>query len=1371
MASELKLRRGNSAQHAVFIGAEGEITANTDNHSVHIHDGVTEGGFEMARSDLANVDNTTFAAKAAAAGVSGGSGGSYVTGGAPLDAAYLVVALDGSLTAERRLQTGNGLTFSDGGPGGGYTIAASFSSNAPINLGSANPGSSTNVARADHIHAMPTSTDIGAVPTSRQVIAGSGLSGGGALSSNVTVSLSANLDLLTDVSVASPTNGDVLIYNGATSRFENSQNFAKLTTKSTGTVVGTTSGVKTLNFTGGGATITADAGDPAVVNVNVSPAYTQEEIEDFVGAMVSGNSESGINVTYDDASGKLNFAINSLTVTLSGDLQGTATTNSLGTLSINTTIAPDSVSLGSDTTGNFVASVTAGTAILLSNAAGSTEGSAYTIALDVNDATLVEAIQDVVGSMVTGNTENGINVTYDDPSGKLNFQTNNFTVSLGGALSGSASINNLSSATLTASMAANSVALGTHTTGDYIATISGADGILVTGSGGEGASVNLSFDGANTSFVSQIQSIVGTMVTGNAESGVALVYNSGTGKIDSTAGSLTVTLTGAMTGTATRSSGLGTLSITTAPTNHSIALGTHTTGDYVATLSGGSGPITFVNGAAGAEGATYTASLNTSETNFVEAIQDIVGAMVTGNTETGISVIYDDAAAKLNYVTGTFNISLAGSVSGSGTVNSLSNVTITTTPANDAITLGTHTSGNYVATLAAGTGITLANANVPAPVTEGALFTVSVNANDTDLIESLQDIVGAMVTGNTESGIAVTYDDPNGKLNFQTNNFTITVGGAITGSGVVSNLGNVSITTYQAADSVALGTHTTGSYVAAVSSSGPITSTGSGEGAIVALSFDATNTDFVESIQDIIGTMVTGNTENGIAVTYDDPNGKLNFQTNNFTITVGGAVTGSGIVTNLGNVSITTLPGLDSITLGTHTSGSYVASVAISGTGLSVSGSGEGAAVVITSNATDANLPNTIVSRDASGNFSAGTITASVFSGAVTSTQRLQTARTIALSGDMVGSVSFDGSSNVTLSTAMASVVAEGTYTRVVVDVKGRVISGSQAASSISGTDVTNALGYTPVNRAGDTLTGGLVMAAGTTTIAPFRFQAGSVLTAPVAHTVEWDGSNLYVTQTGPSRKTIAYTDSSISGNASTATALSSVRAFALTGDVTGSVSSNLSSGASITTTLGTVPITKGGTGATTASAALSALGALPAAGGTLTGAVVTTGITPTANNVSAIGASTLRYSTVFATTFNGTATAAEYADVAERYQADAVYEPGDVVCFGGEFEITTSTVRGDHRVAGVISTNPAYMMNADAGPDATHPYVALLGRVPCKVVGAVQKGDILITSDVPGHAVVAGPEDLLCGRVVGKALANKLDEAAGVVEVVVGRG
>jgi hypothetical protein len=168
---------------------------------------------------------------------------------------------------------------------------------------------------------------------------------------------------------------------------------------------------------------------------------------------------------------------------------------------------------------------------------------------------------------------------------------------------------------------------------------------------------------------------------------------------------------------------------------------------------------------------------------------------------------------------------------------------------------------------------------------------------------------------------------------------------------------------------------------------------------------------------------------------------------------------------------------------------------------------------------------------------------------------------------------------------------------------------------------------------------------------------------------------------------------------------------------------------------------------------------------------MVTTGITPTANNVSAIGASTLRYSTVFATTFNGTATAAEYADVAERYEADAVYEPGDVVCFGGEFEITASTVRGDHRVAGVISTNPAYMMNADAGPDVTHPYVALLGRVPCKVVGTVKKGDILITSDVFGHAVVAGPEDLLCGRVVGKALANKSDSAAGVVEVVVGRG
>ena len=85
---------------------------------------------------------------------------------------------------------------------------------------------------------------------------------------------------------------------------------------------------------------------------------------------------------------------------------------------------------------------------------------------------------------------------------------------------------------------------------------------------------------------------------------------------------------------------------------------------------------------------------------------------------------------------------------------------------------------------------------------------------------------------------------------------------------------------------------------------------------------------------------------------------------------------------------------------------------------------------------------------------------------------------------------------------------------------------------------------------------------------------------------------------------------------------------------------------------------------------------------------------------------------------FRGTSTSSEYSDLAERYEADAEYEPGTVVSLRGEKEITQSIEAMDTEVFGVISTAPGVEMNAGAGTDATHPFVALAGRIPCKVIG-----------------------------------------------------
>ena len=139
---------------------------------------------------------------------------------------------------------------------------------------------------------------------------------------------------------------------------------------------------------------------------------------------------------------------------------------------------------------------------------------------------------------------------------------------------------------------------------------------------------------------------------------------------------------------------------------------------------------------------------------------------------------------------------------------------------------------------------------------------------------------------------------------------------------------------------------------------------------------------------------------------------------------------------------------------------------------------------------------------------------------------------------------------------------------------------------------------------------------------------------------------------------------------------------------------------------------------------------------------------------------------------FRGTATSAEYADLAERFAADCCCEPGDVVILGGECEITKSTTAKDSTVLGVISEHPAFEMNAGAGDNMSHPFVALSGRVNVRTIGKVNKGDRLITSDEPGVAKAIswhadGP--VTWETVIGRSLVNKDTEEEGLIEIIVG--
>lgn len=154
--------------------------------------------------------------------------------------------------------------------------------------------------------------------------------------------------------------------------------------------------------------------------------------------------------------------------------------------------------------------------------------------------------------------------------------------------------------------------------------------------------------------------------------------------------------------------------------------------------------------------------------------------------------------------------------------------------------------------------------------------------------------------------------------------------------------------------------------------------------------------------------------------------------------------------------------------------------------------------------------------------------------------------------------------------------------------------------------------------------------------------------------------------------------------------------------------------------------------------------------------------IVPNVDNTWDLGSSTNMWRTIY-----GHEVEATYADLAERYAADVPYDMGTVLVFGGEAEVTACTLDTDVRVAGIVSVNPGLKLNSTAGNSETHPYIALKGRVPCKVIGPVKKGDLLVTSDTPGYARSCGGADM-GHAVLGKALETNLTGGEKLIEVFV---
>jgi hypothetical protein len=181
-------------------------------------------------------------------------------------------------------------------------------------------------------------------------------------------------------------------------------------------------------------------------------------------------------------------------------------------------------------------------------------------------------------------------------------------------------------------------------------------------------------------------------------------------------------------------------------------------------------------------------------------------------------------------------------------------------------------------------------------------------------------------------------------------------------------------------------------------------------------------------------------------------------------------------------------------------------------------------------------------------------------------------------------------------------------------------------------------------------------------------------------------------------------------------------------------------------------------------------LSALSVTGNITGGNLITAGlvslssITKTGTNgVGNIGAAGSTFNTIFAK-----ATSAQYADLAEMYVSDADYPPGTVVEFGGDNEITISSSSHSTAVAGIVSTNPSYLMNSTQQGEHVLP-IALTGRVPCRVQGPVRKGDVLVASSTPGVAQRIGM-NWQPGCVLGKSMEIIESNKIQTIEVAVGR-